>query len=54
LRTTARITAFNPGQSPPPVSMPTFIACTSIRVEIVNRIPAAEPNPLLPLHMLLL
>src|SRR6202795_3096297 len=25
LRTTARITAFRPGQSPPPVSMPIFI-----------------------------
>ena len=29
LRTTARMTAFNPGQSPPPVSIPTFIACSS-------------------------
>jgi hypothetical protein len=26
LRTAARITAFSPGQSPPPVSMPIFIA----------------------------
>jgi hypothetical protein len=28
LRTTARMTAFNPGQSPPPVKMPTFIVCS--------------------------
>jgi hypothetical protein len=28
LRTTARMTAFNPGQSPPPVNMPIFIVCS--------------------------
>src|SRR2546430_13600684 len=30
LRTTARITAFNPGQSPPPVSTPTRMATTLV------------------------
>src|SRR5579863_3407637 len=28
LRTTARITALSPGQSPPPVRIPTFICCS--------------------------
>src|SRR2546427_940590 len=28
----ARITAFRPGQSPPPVSIPTFIACSCRRL----------------------
>src|SRR4051812_3806526 len=31
LRTTARITAFRPGQSPPPVSTPTFMRLSSSR-----------------------
>jgi hypothetical protein len=32
LRTTARITAFRPGQSPPPVNMPILIVCSDVKI----------------------
>src|SRR5947209_3264674 len=37
LRTTARMTAFRPGQSPPPVRMPILISFSESRSSIVDR-----------------
>ncbi len=48
LRTTARITALSPGQSPPPVSTPTRIAHTFLRSSLISRALGPAPPATLP------